>query len=146
MGGQGSPKSLLFILWNKRVSAPFIPVSHLSVKMDGPSPLVYESGCSAGEDAAFLLLSAQQAGWLYCLHPPHPPRLIPQPSPGHSMVNTNRLVMRGMHGPRSDSLGVLKSKGLRSAAAAASCDQISAALRAALIPGLFWRDETGRDS
>lgn len=52
------------------------------------------------------------------------------------------------YGPRSDSLGVLKSKGLRSAAAAApaGCDQISTALRAALIPALFWRDETGRDS
>lgn len=52
---------------------PFIAFSQLAVKIDGTSLLVYDSGCPAGEDAAFLLLSAKQAGSLYaaahCLHP-----------------------------------------------------------------------------
>lgn len=73
MEEQGSLKSLLFIFWNKRVNVPFIPFSHLAVMIDGTSLLVYDSGCSAGEDAAFLLLSAKRAGSLYAaarrLHP-----------------------------------------------------------------------------
>lgn len=74
MEEQGSPKSLLFIFWNKRVNVPFIPFSHLAVMIDGTSLLVYGSGCSAGEDAAFsATLSKKRAGSLYAaarrLHP-----------------------------------------------------------------------------
>lgn len=64
MEEQGSVKSLLFIFWNKRVNVPFIPFSRLAVMIDGTSLLVYDFGCSAGEDAAFLLLSAKRAGSL----------------------------------------------------------------------------------
>lgn len=72
MGGQGSIRSLLFIFWNKRVNVAIVPFSHLAVKTDGTSLLVYDSSCSAGEDAAFLLPSAEQAGSrcaaALCLH------------------------------------------------------------------------------
>lgn len=94
MEEQGSLKSLLFIFWNKRVNVPFIPFSHLAVKIDGTSPLVYDSGCSAGEDAAFLLLSAKRAGSLYAASIPTPQ---PAAQPSSSIINTKRTLMR-FHG------------------------------------------------
>lgn len=86
MGEQGSIKSLLFIFWNKRVNVAFISFSHLTVKIDGTPLLVYDSSCSAGEDAAFLLPSAEQVGSLYaaalCLHL--------HTSPSGSIINMKR--------------------------------------------------------
>lgn len=72
----------------QRALHPFI--SHLTVKMDGTPLLVCDSSCSAGEDAAFLLLSAKQAGRRYAasISTPHPAA-----QPSHSIINMKRLLI-----------------------------------------------------